>query len=110
MDVKAIFGMEDARAAVRAYIALPRHRADICQACHMKPICSRHNRRSVAMVGMTCGWKRVVLVAQVALVISDFVWVCPLTLVTALLDRRTGKFIRTGFDNHLRNAGKLKAV
>lgn len=36
--------------------------------------------------------------------------VCPLTLVTASLDRRTGKFIRTVFDNHLRNAGKLKAV
>ncbi|BEU95396.1 hypothetical protein ACDW_11010 [Acidovorax sp. DW039] len=29
---------------------------------------------------------------------------CPLTLVTASLDRRTGRFIRLVFDNYLRNA------
>jgi hypothetical protein len=31
---------------------------------------------------------------------------CPLTLVTASLDRRTGKFIRTVFDNNVRNASQ----
>lgn len=30
---------------------------------------------------------------------------CPLTLVTAALDRRAGKFIRRIFDNNCRNAG-----
>jgi hypothetical protein len=31
--------------------------------------------------------------------------ICPLTLVTASLDRRTGKFLRKVFDNSLRDAG-----
>jgi hypothetical protein len=30
--------------------------------------------------------------------------VCPLTLITASLDRRTGKFLRMVFENNLRNA------
>ncbi|WP_122888065.1 hypothetical protein [Burkholderia pseudomallei] len=33
---------------------------------------------------------------------------CPLTLVTASVDRRTGKFIRAVFDNCLRNAAKAQ--
>jgi hypothetical protein len=33
------------------------------------------------------------------------VQLCPLTLVTASLDRRTGSFIRQVFDNNRRNAG-----
>ncbi len=33
------------------------------------------------------------------------VQLCPLTLVTASLDRRTGKFLRQVFDNNVRNAG-----
>lgn len=32
---------------------------------------------------------------------------CPLTLVTASLDRRTGKFLRTVFENSRRNAAKV---
>ncbi len=34
---------------------------------------------------------------------------CPLTLVTASLDRRTGKFIRMIFDNYQHNAPKEQA-
>lgn len=34
--------------------------------------------------------------------------ICPLTLVTASTDRRTGKFIKTIFDNHMQNAVKSK--
>ncbi|MCB6182920.1 hypothetical protein LIN78_05080 [Leeia sp. TBRC 13508] len=34
--------------------------------------------------------------------------ICPLTLVTASVDRRTGKFIRTVFDNHQQNANKVQ--
>ncbi|MFJ2990796.1 hypothetical protein ACIPF8_23315 [Collimonas sp. NPDC087041] len=33
---------------------------------------------------------------------------CPLTLVTASVDRRTGKFIRTVFDNQQQNANKAQ--
>lgn len=35
--------------------------------------------------------------------------ICPLTLITASVDRRTAKFIRTIFDNNLRNATKLSS-
>jgi len=33
---------------------------------------------------------------------------CPLTLVTASVDRRTGKFMRTVFDNCMRNANEAR--
>jgi len=33
---------------------------------------------------------------------------CPLTLVTASVDRRTGKFIRTIFGNYVKNASKVQ--
>lgn len=45
---------------------------------------------------------------QISGMAGQKVQLCPLTLVTASLDRRTGKFIRQIFDNSSRNAGLAK--
>ena len=43
---------------------------------------------------------------QLSGMVGQKVQLCPLTLVTASLDRRTGKFIRMVFDNNLRNVAQ----
>lgn len=45
---------------------------------------------------------------QLAGMLGQRTQTCPLTLVTASVDRRTGKFIRMVFDNYLRNAAKAQ--